>query len=221
MSGDERNPGVLSLAEKVSPEHTAVVVVDYQNDFVAPGGALDQVGQRSSELEGIHDSIVACLEIARSAGARILFLRSEYSTPEDKYVSDVFFDQALRRFHGLHGSIPICVPGTWGVEFFGEVQPEADDFVVTKHRFGGFEGTDLDLILRSNRIKTLVFTGGITQVCVESTVRQAFFHDYYAVIVRDVVAGAPRQWHEISLAVMDWGFGEVVDLEEMRTAWNV
>ena len=82
----------------------------------------------------------------------------------------MFFDQSLRRFNGLHESIPICVSGTWGVEFFGEVQPEAEDLVVTKRRFGGFESTDLDLVLRSNRIKTLVFTGGITQVCVESTV---------------------------------------------------
>jgi len=218
---EESRSGALGLVEKIRPEHTAVVVVDYQNDFVAPGGALDKVGQRSVELEAIHDAIVEAVGAARSAGARVLFLRSEYSTPEDKFVSEAFFDQALRRFHGLHRSIPICVPGTWGVEFFGEVQPEADDLVVTKHRFGGFQGTDLDLVLRTNRIKTLVFTGGITQVCVESTVREAFFRDYFNVILRDVVAGAPRRWHEHSLAVMDWGFGEVTDLADLRLAWRV
>jgi len=63
MSDDGRAPDVLGLVEKIRPEHTAEVVVDYQNDFVASGGALDQVGQRSTELEGIHDSIMACLSL--------------------------------------------------------------------------------------------------------------------------------------------------------------
>ncbi len=210
-----------TLAEKVRPDQTALLVVDYQNDFVAPGGALDKAGQGSENLAQIHDRIVETIEAARSAGAKIVFLRSEYSTPDDRYLSEVFFDQARRHFNSLHHGIPVCVPGSWGAEFYGDVQPAGADMVVTKHRFGGFDGTDLDLVLRTNGIRTLVFCGGVTHVCVESTVREAFFHDYFNVVLRDVVAGHRPDWHEMSLAVIDWGFGEVADLGQLLESWDV
>lgn len=215
----ERHPDALTLAEKVAPEHTALIVVDYQNDFVAEGGALDKSGKSPQDLAAIHDRITEATELARRAGARVVFLRCEYSTPDDRFLSRVFLDQARRRLDGLYHEIPVCEPGSWGAEFFGDVQPEDDDLVVTKHRFGGFDGTDLDMVLRTNGIQTLVFTGVVTHVCVESTVREAFFHDYFNVVLRDVVAGYREELHNHSLEVIDWGFGEVVTLDELREAW--
>ncbi len=216
-----RHPEALTLAEKVRPEQTALVVVDYQNDFVAPGGAFEKVGMFSEKAAGLHDSIVATIEAARRAGARIVFLRCEYSTPDNRFLSEVFLDQARRNFKGLYHEVPVCAPGSWGADFYGEVQPQPGDLVVTKHRFGGFDGTDLDLVLRTNRIRTLVFSGIVTHVCVESTVREAFFHDYFNVVLRDVVGGYVDEWHENSLAVIDWGFGEVVELADLREAWQL
>lgn len=90
--------------------------------------------------------------------------------------------------------------------------------MVTKHRFGGFDGTDLDLVLRTNGIRTLVFTGIITHVCVESTVREASFPDYYNVVLSDVVGGYRDDWHQTSLKVIDWGFGEVAEFADLRRA---
>lgn len=216
----ERHPDALTLAEKVVPQTTALIVVDYQNDFVAEGGALDKSGKSPEALAGIHDEITEAIGLARRAGARVVFLRCEYSTPDNRFLSRVFLDQARRRLNGLYHEIPVCEPGSWGSEFYGEVQPADSDLVVTKHRFGGFDGTDLDLVLRSNGIETLVFTGVVTHVCVESTVREAFFHDYFNVVLRDVVAGYREQWHNHALDVIDWGFGEVVTLDQLREIWK-
>lgn len=209
----------LTLAEKAVPEHTALIIVDYQNDFVAEGGALDKAGKSIEAGASIHDEIIETMDVARGAGAKIVFLRCEYSTPDNRFLSRVFLDQARRRLEGLYHEIPVCSPGSWGQEFYGDVQPREGDLVVTKHRFGGFDGTDLDMVLRTNRIQTLVFTGVVTHVCVESTVREAFFHDYFNVVLRDVVAGYRKEWHDHALEVIDWGFGEVVTLDELRQAW--
>lgn len=218
---EDRHPDALTLAEKVEPSRTALVIIDYQNDFVAEGGALDKSGRSPQAPASIHDGIVETMDLARNAGARILFLRCEYSTPDNRFLSDVFLDQTRRRFNGLYHEIPVCVPDSWGAEFYGDVRPGPDDLVVTKHRFGGFDGTDLDMVLRSNGIRTLVFTGVVTHVCVESTVREAFFHDYFNVVLRDVVAGYRQTWHDTSLEVIDWGFGEVVSLADLRAIWSV
>ncbi len=211
----------LTLAQKVRRERTALVIVDYQNDFVARGGAFDKAGKYSQAMSDIHDGIVSTMEATRKVGSRIVFLQCEYSTPDSRFLSKVFLDQTRRRLNGLYHEIPVCEPGSWGQEFFGDVQPGPNDLVVTKHRFGGFDGTDLDMVLRTNGIETLVFTGVVTHVCVESTVREAFFHDYFNVILRDVVAGYRPAWHETSLEIMDWGFGQVATLDELRAAWGL
>lgn len=210
----------LTLAEKARPKKSALIVVDYQNDFVASGGALDKVGKSTEPLAAIHDDLTDVIALARRAGARVLFLKCEYSTPDNRFLSRVFLDQTRRKLEGLYHEIPVCEPGSWGSEFYGDVQPANDDLVVKKHRFGGFDGTDLDMVLRTNGIETLVFTGVVTHVCIESTVREAFFHDYFNIILRDVVAGYRPELHENSLKVMDWGFGEVVGLEDLRAVWS-
>ncbi len=216
----ERHPNALTLEAKTRPPHTALLVVDYQNDFVARGGALDLAGKYSDSLASIESRIVEAIAAARTAGSRIVFLKCEYSTPDNRFLSEVFLDQARRNFDGLYHEIPVCAPGSWGSEFYGNVQPGPDDLVVTKHRFGGFDGTDLGLLLRTNGIRTLVFSGVVTHVCVESTVREAFFRDYFNVVLSDAVAGYRERWHEVALEVIDWGFGEVVTLAELQRAWD-
>ena len=94
------------------------------------------------------------------------------------------------------------------------------ELVVTKHRFSAFAGTDLDLSLRSRGIQTLVFCGCVTYVCVESTVRDAFFANYHIVVCEDAVAGWHPEWHRHSLEIMHWWFGDVVPSAEVMEAWE-
>ena len=93
-----------------------------------------------------------------------------------------------------------------------------EDIIVVKHRFNAFIDTDLNLILRSMGIRTLIFTGIATHVCVESTVRHAFFYDYYNVVVRDCVATWDEELHRTALKNMDFLFGQVADAKEVFEA---
>ncbi|MGW3811260.1 cysteine hydrolase family protein [Micromonospora sp. NPDC005113] len=206
------------LAALLSPRHTAVVVIDYQNDFVAEGGALHRAGLHSPQLGAIAPAINNLVWRSRRSGALVVFVRCHYD--RDTYLSPAFLRQAERSFHGLYVDVPVCVSGTWGADFVDGVRPQDGDVVVTKHRFGAFEGTDLDLVLRTRGVRTLVVCGVVTHVCVESTVREAFFKDYDCVVPRETTAGWQPQWHQTSLDVMDWGFAQVVPVEAVHRVWN-
>ena len=82
----------------------------------------------------------------------------------------------------------LYIYGTWGAEIIEELKPQAGDIIVKKQRYDGFIGTNLDLILRTLEMKYLIFTGTATNVCVESTLRHAFFLDYFPILVSDAVS---------------------------------
>ena len=100
---------------------------------------------------------------------------------------------------------------TRNTQIVSELTPQSSDIVVTKHRFSGFSGTDLDVILRGLGIKYLVFTGCTTSVCVESTLRDAMFRDYCCLLLADCTAEPigqelVRSNHEASLLVAELMF---------------
>ena len=87
-----------------------------------------------------------------------------------------------------------------------------------KWRSSGFWGTNLDMILRSNGIETVVMTGCTTEGCVESTARDAMFNDYYVVIAEDCVGSDDRQQHDASLLLMRHRF-DVAQSPEISATW--
>jgi ureidoacrylate peracid hydrolase len=91
--------------------------------------------------------------------------------------------------------------------------------IVTKHRYGAFEASDLDLVLRSRGIRTVIMTGVATNVCVETTARQAFLRDYYVVFLSDCTATYVQTDHEATLRNIDQFFGEVVPAEAVAACW--
>src|ERR1700730_7523100 len=96
------------------------------------------------------------------------------------------------RVFGTHRSYvtrPVCVANSWGADFFADVRPLATEAIVTKHRYSAFHNTDLETILRANGIRTVVLSGCATNVCVETSAREAFLRDYYVVIAEDGTAG--------------------------------
>ena len=115
------------------------------------------------------------------------------------------------------------VKGTWGTEILPELTPEQDDIVVAKHRYSGFFETELDAILREHGIESLVFTGCTTSVCVDSTLRDAFYRDYRCLLLSDCT-GEPigsdlaRSNHEASLLVIERLFGWVSDSRSLLRA---
>jgi ureidoacrylate peracid hydrolase len=101
--------------------------------------------------------------------------------------------QTIKTPDGKIGRVLIC--DTWGTDIVDALKPQAADIVLYKHRFSGFYQTELDAILQKATIKHLIFTGCTTSVCVESTMRDAFFRDYHSVLLADARASRSARMH--------------------------
>jgi len=211
---------LTTLPAKIDRAHTALVVIDMQNDFIADEGAMAAEGLDLSAAQRLAGELPGLLECAREAGVLVVFVRNVYSTAANWYLSDVWLEQAGRRRAGSYTDRPVCAPGSWNADFCGDVRPRPDEPVVTKHRFDAFLNTDLETVLRAHGVRTVVLTGVVTNVCVETTARQAFLRDLYVVLPADGCAGYSRDEHEASLRTIDRYFGEVVTLRDVQEIWS-
>ena len=127
-----------------------------------------------------------------------------------------------RRLQG-EGRPGCTLEGTWGAELHDRVRPvdRPREFVVDKHRYSGFAGTRLDLLLRSHGVQTVVVCGFATSGCVESTVRDAFFADHYVVLAEDACADYAAERHRASVTKIDLSFGRVVPTDAVLGEWRV
>ncbi len=208
-----------TLSEKVHPQNCALILVDVLNDFCAEGGAMHREGCDLSMVENMLHRLEVLLGAARADKVKCVWVRCAYNTGPNHYLSDVWLEHSHRRRRaGAYVKFPVCEPGEWNGDFF-RIRPLPDEVVVTKHRYGAFEGTDLDLILRSNGIRSVIMTGVATNVCVETTARQAFMKDYYVVFTSDCSATYSQAAHDASLDNIDRFFGEVVTGEQIMSCW--
>jgi len=192
------------LDELVDPVHTAMIMVDMQCDFVEPDGLFGSMGIDLSMYRDSRPRLAALLASARRNGVAVFHLQHtalpRRMTDSPSYIRfNLRMHQAARR-----DGPPLCyaLPGTKGHEFVSDLAPRPEEIVVRKYRSSGFWGTNLDLLLRSNGIKTVVLGGCTTEGCVESTARDAMFNDYYVVIAEDCVASDDRAQHDASMLLM-------------------
>ena len=208
-----------TLAKKIDPRHAALIVVDVQNDFCAEGGMMAREGNDLTLVQEMVPRLRQLIEVARSAGVLIIYIQSIYGVAGNEYLSETWIEQAKRRRRGSYVEYPVCEAGSWNFEFYDGIQPTKGEVVVNKHRFSAFQGGDLEVVLRSRRIRTLIMTGVATNVCVETTAREAFVKDFYIVFVSDCTATYAVEDHEATLSNMDRYFGEVVPYGELETLW--
>ena len=177
---------------------TAVIVVDMQNAFVSKGGMFDTFGWDISAAEGVIENNKKIIQAARQAGSRIVFLKMSYDPdysnsggPESPNWHKELGLVMMKKNPEYWGKF--VTKGSWDEEICDELKPEPGDIVVRKQRYSGFAGTNLDLILKTYNMKYCIYTGVATNVCVESTLRDGFFLDYWPVIISDAVnnAGPP------------------------------
>jgi ureidoacrylate peracid hydrolase len=210
---------VKGLREKVDPRHTALLVIDMQNDFIADEGLIAREGRDVSQAKEMAKHLPTLIKTARETGVFVVFVRNVYTSEQNFYLSDVWLEQAARKRAGGYTRIPVCAAGSWGGDFYGDVRPEPHDPIVTKHRYSAFYNTDLDTILRANGIRTLVLTGVVTNVCIETSAREAFVRDYYVVVVNNGTAAYVQADHDMTLKNIDRFFGETVSIDDLTTVW--
>lgn len=201
-----------TLAEKVAPGHTALLIVDVQNDFCAPDGAFGRLGRDLEAIDAMMPGLQSLIAAARQGGVAVIFLRFAQTAATE---SEVYREQRDRGRAGFR----YCLEGTSGVDFY-HVAPEPGEAVVTKHRYSGFVGTDLDLILRSTGIRTLVMTGVATNGCVDATGRDGFMHDYYIVFTADGTATYWPEQHDATLRTVRDSYGVVAASAELAALWD-
>lgn len=221
-------------------ERTAVIVVDMQNEFGSKGGLFDRIGIDISPIQAAIQPISRVLKSARRVGFPIVYLKMGFrpdlsdAGPLDgpnRVKHRQHIGETMQAPNGREGRI--LIRDTWNTDIVSALEPEADDLVMYKHRFSGFYDTELHALLQRQKIKSLIFTGCTTSVCVESTLRDAMFRDYSCLLLADCAAEPigsqqPRSNHEATLLVIERLFGWVSDstrllhaLEQLPTATTV
>ena len=209
-----------NLDELVDPEHTAVVVVDAQNDFFGNDSASAKLARNLSKGYEVVKRIQALLEQARKAGVKVVYLQHT-NLPNHAASSAVQVWAGMRRYKIMNPAlIPVfTLEGSKGQEIVEEIKPTGSDVVVKKSRQSGFVGTNLDMLLRSHRVTTIVVTGVVTQGCVLGTASDARYYDYFVVIPRDCVDSPIADLHEAALKILEIEC-EMVNSEQLISTWK-
>lgn len=208
-----------SLEETVKPEHTALVVVDMQNDYCSDGGHWTKMGKDIAPIKAIIPSLSRLIDGAREASVPVIYLQNTHVS-DGAYLSPSYIAHMLKRWDN-EAQLLYTLDGTWGHEIYAQIKPEEKDLVVKKHRPSGFFGTDLDLILRNANRKTIVVTGVVTEGCVESTARDGWMRDYYVAIAADCVASSRPDLHNAQLTLMNQIYHFVISTKEILRTWGI
>lgn len=167
----------------MNPQKTAVVLIEYQNDFTSPGGSLHDAVKGVMESTKMLENTLDLVAKAREAGAVVVhspisFQEGYFEITKHPYgiLKGVVDSQSFRK-------------GSWGVEIVDSLTPQSGDIVLEgKRGLDAFASTNLDFILRSKGIETIALGGFLTNCCVESTMRSGYEKGFEVVTLTDCTA---------------------------------
>ncbi len=184
-----RNAGRTAL----DPARSAILVVDMINEFCKPGGKMVLPG-----YEVLVEPQLRVIEAARAVGAPVIWIHDSHR-------------KNMRRDREFLKRTPHGEEGTWATEIIDDLGTRPDEIHVIKHRYSSFFQTDLDLVLKDMLIDQVVVFGVVTNICVRSTVHDAFFNGYEVVVPRDCCAATGPREQESTLYDIATHFGVVSD----------
>jgi nicotinamidase-related amidase len=194
----------------VDPKHTAVVLIEYQNDFTSAGGALHGAVQGVMEQTGMLANTAALIAAARAAGATIVHAPITFKAG--------YGEISAHPYGILKGVVDSTafVQGEWGAEIVSDVAPEPGDIVVEgKRGLDAFATTNLDFILRARGITTIALGGFLTNCCVESTMRTGYEKGFHVITLSDCVAATSEEEQQAALTFNYPMFSEVMTSEQL------
>lgn len=190
---------------EIDPATTALLVIDMQNSFIAPGAVFEAPKGRE-----IIPNIDRLVPAARDVGCPVIWTQSDHSPPGGGLILDRH--PVIRATTELWAGDPTF-------DLFPEmVQPLADEHRVVKHKYDAFHDTDLDRALRNLGRDTVVITGVATEICCESTARAAFFHDYKVVFVADATGAFDPDIQDATCERMNAMFARAMATAEVLAA---
>jgi ureidoacrylate peracid hydrolase len=207
-------------------QKSAIVLVDMQNAFASKGGLLDIAGVDLADAPRVVRRIGDVIGAGRSEGVPIVYLRMAYksdlSDAGGAHSPNCYKELALHTMRTRpEYKGKLLTEGTWDAEIVPDLAPQPGDLVITKTRYSGFAGTTLDSQLRVRGIQFLFFAGIAANVCVESTLRDAYFLDYWPILLADATmpAGGPGIF-EATLFNVESFFGWTVTSDELRAQFE-
>jgi nicotinamidase-related amidase len=175
----------------IDPKRTAVVLIEYQNDFTSEGGALHGAVEGVMEQTGMLENTRALVDAARAAGATVVHAPITFAPGYGELPA-----QPYGILKGVVDSTAF-VKGEWGAEIVDSLSPQPGDVVVEgKRGLDTFATTNLDFILRARGITTIALSGFLTNCCVESTMRSGYEKGYEVITLSDCVAATSAEEHE-------------------------
>jgi ureidoacrylate peracid hydrolase len=204
IAGAMQQRGKLNRYDTIVGPQTALVVIDLQNVFMLPGMPVEVPTAR--EIVPNVNRLAAAM---RKAGGKVIWVQMTLNDQEDSW--SVFFEGDSR-----NEAYRQLQRGSHGQALHAELDVKADDLVIEKRRYSAFiqGSSDIDKILRGVGIDTVVITGTLTNVCCESSARDAMMLNYKLVFVSDANAALSDAEHNATLGTVLRVFGDVASTDE-------
>lgn len=212
MASSTATPAKI-LKKTLSPEKTALLIIDMQNDFVSQKGYLGLKGQDLSMVRATIPAMKKILDFFRENKMQVIYtqtLHYRYTNTEN-WVS---------RTAQKNLDPSICIPGTWGSEIIEELKPLDNEAIVAKHRYDAFLNTDLHTVLRAGGIENIIIVGTQTNLCVDTTARTSYMMDYVTILAEDCISTPETELHKPTIDNFSNNFGYVMDSSEIMDKIN-
>jgi nicotinamidase-related amidase len=191
--------------------HSAILAIHWQNDVVAPAGALDPTFAEAVRVKGVIPRASRLFELARQSGAKVIFINAVF---EKDYVGLVG-NNALWKLVSKSGGF---VRGGKGVEVVPELAPKPADIVLEHGRISAFYGTELLTVLIGHGIRDVYVTGVATNVAVDHTAKDAVQLGFNTIVVDDCCASSNEKYHDAAMLTLRILCTDVVDAAAIKGA---
>jgi ureidoacrylate peracid hydrolase len=197
----------MDLRTKLNPKTTALLVIDIQNDFCSPTGLMASMGKDVSSMNAMVEKIKELASICDDVRIPIFYTQQIYDRSK---LTDLQKEQ-----YDLDGKMVICDINSDGYKFYKLNPPTSRIF--PKYSYNVFSNPELSNELSDRGIKTLIVTGVLTQICVETAIRNGFDIGYKIVVPRDLVATTSKDpdTQERTLRLVEKTYGAVADSAEV------
>ena len=200
------------MALEIDKRHTALLVMDLENDIIHPDGAFKDFGFAKMVADNnILGKTNELLAAARGAGVKVIYVSVKFRPGYPERPANAGLWEAIHEANAL-------VEGTWGAQIHDDVAPQEGEVVVTKKGASAFTASDLDQILRTSHIGTLILSGVATNFVVESTARQASDLGFNTIVVGDCCASMSQEAHDAALNTALPFLATITNLEEVVAA---
>ena len=210
-----------NLRDILQPEHTAVVVHDMQNDFIAPEGVYSKAG-RGIDVSNILPPLVEFVKAARERGVRIIY--TQYTNIPDAASLDApLIYTYLDAFKDPSTPNPFAftLDGTWGWRTIDELAPQENEIIVRKYRVDSFVGSNFELVLLSRGIRTIIHTGISVWMGILPTALHASNLGFFTVLPEDCIAsGESKELHEDAMRILRRRVTKVTTSSEIVNIWK-